>query len=131
MARRSIRIGPFTLGAGGKYQSLNDPIAFAVEDNGSLSVHCVIDGGTDGAPPVDSPVGAWQLYFAGDERAPYIRCTAAESGKLSLADIAPNGNTYVNAFANFTNIPLARCKLVYSRTSGGTSARATLYITVS
>lgn len=131
MAKRSMKIGPFTLGAGGLYQSLSDPIAFAIEDRGSLSIHCVIDGGSDAAPPVDTPVGAWRLYFAGDERAPYIRSTAAENGKLSLADIAPNGNTYVNALANFTNIPLARAKLVYARTSGGTTARATLYITVS
>ncbi len=131
MARRSIKIGPFTLGAGGQYQSLADPIAFSVEDRASLSIHAVIDGGSDAAPPTDSPVGAWQLYLAGDERAPYIRAIAAETGKLSLADIAPNGNVYVNAFANFTNIPLARCKLIYARSSGGTTARATLYITVS
>lgn len=131
MARRSIKVGPFALGAGGPHQSLAEAIAFVVEERGSLSIHCVIDGGSDGVAPVDKPVGTWRLYFAGDERAPYIRCVAAENGKLSLADIAPNDNAYVNAFANFTNIPLARAKLHYQRSSGGTAARATLYITVS
>lgn len=126
-----MKFGPFILGSGGLYQSLSDPMSFSVEDRGQLSIHCVIDGGTPASPPVDTPVGAWQLYFAGDESAPYIRCKAAEAGRLSLADIAPNGNIYVNAFANFTNVPLARCKLIYARASGGATARATLYLTVS
>ena len=125
-----MKFGPFTLGAGGLYQSLGAAIAFSVEERGQLSVHCVIDGGSSGVAPSDSPVGAWQLYLAGDEAAPYIRCKAAEHGRLSLADIAPSGNALVNAFANFAHVPLARCKLIYQRTSGGTTARATLYVTV-
>ena len=128
MARRSIKIGPFTLGAS---QSLADVKPIPLEPNGRLSLHCIIDGGSAGQVPTDAPQGSWRLYFSGDDSAPFAPAIAAAStGEASLASIAPNGNALVNAYASFEGVPLARAKIVYERTSGGAASRATLYVTV-
>lgn len=129
MGRKTTRIGPFTLGAGGRYQTLADAPTIDLGDEGLLSIQCIIDGGAEGQAPTDSPAGAFQLWCAGDESAPFSRVSAADSGPMNMTALSPQANTYVNAFANFEAVPGTRCKIVYARTGGGTTARATLYVT--
>lgn len=112
-----------------------------VGENGRLDIHCIIHSGNSALSnvpltdaPTGTPVGAFRLYCAGgevanDDQVTPVRITAAETGTNSLADIAPNGNSLVNAIANFTDVPGARCKIVYARTSGGTGDYATLLVT--
>jgi hypothetical protein len=131
MSRQSIKIGPFTLGAGGENQALESARAIRLGPEGLLSIHCVVDGGSEGQAPTDAPLGSWRLYCAGDERAPYARIRSAESGPESLASIAPKGNVLVSEYAIFEGAPGVAAKVLYVRTSGGATARATLYVTVS
>lgn len=127
--RSSKKIGPFLLRAGGPNQLIDSIDAFEVGASGLVSIQCVIDNGSTGQDPSDNPQGSWRLYGAGDTQAPFARIVAAESGEFSLADIAPIGNTFVNAIASFECFPGVRGKIQYVYGSGGANTRCTLYVT--
>lgn len=105
-----------------------------IGENGRLDIQAILHHGDDiTAAPTGTPVGAWRLYCSGAQEiggvaVTPVRIAAAESGTNSLADIAPNGNTLVNAVANFTDVPGTRAKLVYAFSSGGTGDKATLIV---
>lgn len=99
-----------------------------------LSIECLIDNGTDGQAPTDNPQGSFQLYFSADKNTPlsFVRNLIAETatpGQGYLVDIAPNGNALVKAVANFTDCP-CRYAIVLPVRTGGTTARARLFVTV-
>lgn len=95
---------------------------------GELSIQCLIDNGTDGVNPSDSPVGAWQLWSTMDGTN-YTRLTSTAID-AELAKIAPNTNTAVNAVATFAGVAGTSCKVIYKRTSGGAATRARLFCVV-
>ncbi len=129
MTLRTTKVGPFVLGVGGLYQTLDTGIVIELQELKNLQIQAVIDNGADDVVPTGTPVGSWRLHCSGQDDAKPARITAAETGSMSLADIAPNGNNLVDAYANFTDTPGARARLYYVRSSG--TARCTLYITVS
>ncbi len=131
MNKTSQKIGPFTLGASGQQQTLANTTVIQLQEGCNLTVVGTIDGGTDGANPVDSPVGTFQLWISAGDEWPFVRVVEAETGTFSLANIATNLNTAVSGQANFIDTPGARAQVRYARSSGGAAARCTLYVTVS
>lgn len=118
---RTISLGTSSLGA-----SFTSP-AFELQPGGHLSVQATIACGAGTAP-----TGTWQLHTAGNDDAQFIRCQAAETGPMSLADLAPLGDgSSFSAIASFTHVPGTRARLVYVRADGGEDSTATLSVTVS
>jgi hypothetical protein len=94
---------------------------------GFLSVQCIIDNGSGGAP-TDTPLGTWRLYSSVDGVTFTELTSVAVTTELAL--IAPNGNNVVGAWAVFTHVPGRYVKIAYSRTSGGGGdTSATLHLT--
>lgn len=118
---RTIELGTFALGADFSTD------AFALLSGGHLSVQATIACGAGTAP-----TGTWQLHFAGSDDASFVRIQAAETGAMSLADLATLGDgASFSAIASFTHVPGTRARLVYVRGAGGESATATISVTVS
>jgi hypothetical protein len=123
MGRRNYTITPFLLGA---TQTVDAAYAIPIGEDGDLAIQCLIDNGTDGVAPTDTPAGSWQLWCSSDGQT-YSRVSGADT---ELAKIAPAGNALVSAYAILEGVPGSSAKLVYVRTGGGATTRARLRVTV-
>lgn len=96
-----------------------------IKYQGHLSVQCIIDDGAAGAPS-DTPAGDWELWCSIDGTT-FVKVDTADT---ELANIAPNGNNIVNAWAVLTDVPGRYAQLRYNRdTGGGGDSSASIHLT--
>lgn len=93
---------------------IDDVPDIEIKYQGHVSIQCDIDNGAGGAPS-DTPAGAFELWASVDGET-YTQVTDADA---ELANIAPNGNNEVHAWAVLSDVPGRYIQLRYARTSGG------------